>query len=341
MKLFECQHCGQPLYFENTRCESCGLRLGYLPAKQTITRAGGGRAAAWRALADPRRPLPLLRQRPARGLQLAGPRRQPGAVLRGLPPQPHHSRPVACPRISRTGARSKSPSIGCSTRCCKLRLPLDDQAETIPRTGWRSTSSAPPHAPHSRAGDDRPPERPHHAQSGRGRRFRARAPAAADGRAVSHAARSFPPRDRALLLGPAGREFAEPRGVPAACSATSGRTTARRCKQHYANGAAAGLAGAFRHRLCQRASLGGFRRDLGALFPHGRHAGDRATPSGCACGRKRRKGADLSTAIDFDPHSADHGPHHRCLAAADLRGQFDQPQHGHRRIFIRSCWRRR
>ena len=31
MKLFECQNCGQPLYFENTRCESCGLRLGYVP----------------------------------------------------------------------------------------------------------------------------------------------------------------------------------------------------------------------------------------------------------------------------------------------------------------------
>ena len=43
------------------------------------------------------------------------------------------------------------------------------------------------------------------------------------------------------------------------------------------------------------------------------------------------KGADLSTAIDFDPHSAAAGPHRRLLAAADLRGQFDQPQHGHRR----------
>jgi hypothetical protein len=31
MKLFECQNCGQPLYFENTSCESCALRLGYLP----------------------------------------------------------------------------------------------------------------------------------------------------------------------------------------------------------------------------------------------------------------------------------------------------------------------
>ena len=27
MKLFECQNCGQPPYFENTRCESCGLKL--------------------------------------------------------------------------------------------------------------------------------------------------------------------------------------------------------------------------------------------------------------------------------------------------------------------------
>ena len=52
MKLFECQHCGQPLYFENIRCESCGRRLGYLPAKETVTaleEVNGG----WRALADP------------------------------------------------------------------------------------------------------------------------------------------------------------------------------------------------------------------------------------------------------------------------------------------------
>ncbi len=52
MKLFECQNCGQPLYFENTRCESCGLRLGYLPERETITaleQADG----VWRALAAP------------------------------------------------------------------------------------------------------------------------------------------------------------------------------------------------------------------------------------------------------------------------------------------------
>jgi hypothetical protein len=51
MKLFECQHCGQPLYFENTRCESCGHKLGYLPGKETMTAIEPHRGA-WRALAD-------------------------------------------------------------------------------------------------------------------------------------------------------------------------------------------------------------------------------------------------------------------------------------------------
>ena len=37
MKLFQCQNCGQPLYFENTLCESCGLALGYLPTRETVT----------------------------------------------------------------------------------------------------------------------------------------------------------------------------------------------------------------------------------------------------------------------------------------------------------------
>jgi hypothetical protein len=37
MKLFECQNCGQPLYFENTRCESCGRSLGYLPARECLS----------------------------------------------------------------------------------------------------------------------------------------------------------------------------------------------------------------------------------------------------------------------------------------------------------------
>jgi hypothetical protein len=52
MKLFECQNCGQPLYFENTLCESCGLRLGYLPERETVT-ALESAEGLWRALAVP------------------------------------------------------------------------------------------------------------------------------------------------------------------------------------------------------------------------------------------------------------------------------------------------
>jgi hypothetical protein len=61
MKLFQCQNCGQPLYFENTRCERCLLALGYLPARETVTALkpdGGQRNSqqqVWRALADDRR----------------------------------------------------------------------------------------------------------------------------------------------------------------------------------------------------------------------------------------------------------------------------------------------
>jgi hypothetical protein len=37
MRLFKCQNCGQVLYFENTKCESCGHLLGYLPEEMTIS----------------------------------------------------------------------------------------------------------------------------------------------------------------------------------------------------------------------------------------------------------------------------------------------------------------
>ena len=36
MKLFECQHCGQALYFESTHCDGCGRRLGYVPVKEIM-----------------------------------------------------------------------------------------------------------------------------------------------------------------------------------------------------------------------------------------------------------------------------------------------------------------
>ena len=53
MRLFECQHCGQLLYFENTRCERCKHVLGYLYDRtdlSALTADGGDR---WRPLVAP------------------------------------------------------------------------------------------------------------------------------------------------------------------------------------------------------------------------------------------------------------------------------------------------
>jgi hypothetical protein len=36
MKLFVCDHCGNTVYFENTLCEHCGHRLGYLPDRNAL-----------------------------------------------------------------------------------------------------------------------------------------------------------------------------------------------------------------------------------------------------------------------------------------------------------------
>jgi hypothetical protein len=55
MKLFKCQHCGQLLSFENTICERCSHKLGYLPEPNALS-ALQPEGNAWRALAEPSRP---------------------------------------------------------------------------------------------------------------------------------------------------------------------------------------------------------------------------------------------------------------------------------------------
>lgn len=56
MKLFKCQACGQLLYFENTRCESCRRCLGYLPEANELS-ALEPEGEGWRALAAAERPM--------------------------------------------------------------------------------------------------------------------------------------------------------------------------------------------------------------------------------------------------------------------------------------------
>ena len=52
MQLFECQNCGQTLYFENRSCERCGHRLGYIAARQSLE-ALDLEDDKWRPLSEP------------------------------------------------------------------------------------------------------------------------------------------------------------------------------------------------------------------------------------------------------------------------------------------------
>ena len=72
MDLFTCRHCGQRLYFENTRCERCGHRLGFLPELATLAAlepspeaasgpAPDAPAVAWRPILAPPGGVPAHR----------------------------------------------------------------------------------------------------------------------------------------------------------------------------------------------------------------------------------------------------------------------------------------
>jgi len=56
LRIFKCQQCGNALFFENVRCESCGYQLGYLPDTETISALEPAGGELWRALgAEPNR----------------------------------------------------------------------------------------------------------------------------------------------------------------------------------------------------------------------------------------------------------------------------------------------
>ncbi|WP_377805776.1 putative zinc-binding peptidase [Azospirillum sp. A29] len=59
MKIFHCQHCGQMVYFANTRCERCGHRLGYSVDLAVLSALVPLANDDWHVLADPAHPARL------------------------------------------------------------------------------------------------------------------------------------------------------------------------------------------------------------------------------------------------------------------------------------------
>jgi len=54
MKIYTCRNCDQVIYFDNTVCMSCGLRLGFLPERARLSALEPEDGDAWRALEEPK-----------------------------------------------------------------------------------------------------------------------------------------------------------------------------------------------------------------------------------------------------------------------------------------------
>lgn len=57
MRLFECQCCGQQLFFENTKCERCGHRLGFRPQAFRLLALDPAESGSWVEAGGPKIPL--------------------------------------------------------------------------------------------------------------------------------------------------------------------------------------------------------------------------------------------------------------------------------------------
>ncbi len=323
MKLFQCQNCGQPLYFEHMACESCGLRLGYLPEQAIVSALeevdGAVRALAALVRAFACAPTPST---PSAIGSCAPTSRRPSVrrvgTIGSFPISPIR-------RTSSIGARSSSPSAACSTPCCgsACRWRRAPRIPTVsPSTSCRSPvgtgGEAEPVMTGHKGGlitlnlaeaDD--PERERQRQS-MGEPYRT---------LLGHFRHEIAHYywDQLVRIGPRSSSSAS-------CSATSARITARRCSATTPTG------------RCRTGPSASSRpmpapipwEDFAETWAHYFHMVD-TLETAFAFGlrlRPRVAGADLAAAIDFDPHLAGIDRIVDAWLAAHLRGQFDQPQHG-------------
>ena len=323
MKLFECQNCGQPLYFENTKCESCGARLGYLPREQTVTalRPAGDE---WQALARRNVRYRFCQNAVHEACNWLIPADEPDQFCIAC----RHNRTIpdlSQPENLRRWRLIEAAKHRLFYTLLKLRLPLDAKnKDANPLTfdfldPGAAVAGAPVMTGHDNGlitlnvaeADDAERER---VRGNLGELYRT---------LLGHFRHEIAHYywDRLIADSPNLEAFRELFG-------DERRDYGQALQAYYANGAPAGLGQQLHLRLCVIPSVGGFRRDLGALFSHGRHARNRE------CVRARGQSEIVKGHGDahrFRSASCRARPHRRRLAAAHLRGQLDQSQHGRAR----------
>ena len=298
MRDFTCPNCGQRLAFENSVCLSCGSSAGIFARRHGAAGHRAGRRERARAVRSTRASTscaPICIWPNATGWSRRGRCARLCTSCALTRTRPNDADTVAMAAFA-TAEKAKRRLIA---ELDDLKLPIVGRDED-PDFGlaFDLLSSR------VREGVHRPRERRDHPGSRRGRRRAPRAAADLDGRAVPHPARPLPPRDRALLLLPAGRHVA---GLPAAAPRTVRRSRGRlpgRAGPALQRGRAARLGERLRVVLRHHAPRRGLGRDVRALPAHPRHPGHRRGV------RHRAGGRHASSEGCWGP--ADSTPSSRC-----------------------------
>ncbi|HSO83525.1 MAG TPA: zinc-ribbon domain-containing protein [Thiocapsa sp.] len=136
MKTFVCRSCGQPVFFENTRCTRCGAALGFLPDQMRLSALVDAGDGIWTAAP----PSPSTRTRPPGFFRDQQPESQHGSArpLSLRPASAGHRQDGLCPQDDPRGSQTvlvgdcrRSP-ITTSTPCLRYPLSSDPIDHTRP-----------------------------------------------------------------------------------------------------------------------------------------------------------------------------------------------------------------
>src|SRR5271165_6674053 len=141
MKLFECQNCGQLIYFENVQCERCGFALGFLPSAAVMTALQVNGEGTYQPLAEPGRRVVYCANRQHGAcnwlVEAGGPALCPACSLNRTIPD------LTLPENLRRWQRIEIAKHRLAYSLMRLGLPMQSKTEA-PETGVAFDFLAPP-----------------------------------------------------------------------------------------------------------------------------------------------------------------------------------------------------